>query len=87
MTTLDASWALVFLTALGLLGGLVGVLWKFSKSVDKNTIITQQILDQQKAQWGRIDENGADINGHETRIVKLETWKDYHQETHGEAVK
>jgi len=82
----DATWALVILTAIGLLGSLVAVLWKFSRSVDKNTIITQQILDQQKAQWDRIDEAHGGLKSHETRIVKLESWKEFHQEAHGEAL-
>ena len=51
----DPAWALVIITSIGLLGSLVGVLWKFSKAVDKNTIITQQILDQQNSsQYPRI---------------------------------
>ena len=78
--TIDSGSILAGVALLTFIGGLIGVLWNFSQSVDKNTIVTQQILDQQQAQWKRIDKTGAVLDVHETRIVRLETWKEFHEE-------
>jgi hypothetical protein len=71
--TIDPTWALVVLTGLGMLGGLIGVMWKFGKSVDKSLSMTEQILEAQKAQWKKLDSHTDDLKEHASRLYKVET--------------
>ncbi len=74
---MTAEWIIAAVGILGLLGTLVGVMIKFSKSVDKNTFITTQILEAQKSQWARLDDHGCKLEDHGDRLVKIETRLDY----------
>ena len=74
---MTAEWILALCGIVGLLGTLTGVMLKFSKSVDRNTIITEQIASAQASQWGRIDEIACEQVKHGDRLVKIETRLDY----------
>jgi len=74
---MTAEWILAAVGIVGLLGTLTGVMVKFSRSVDKNTLLTSQILDAQKSQWNRIDEVACVQEKHGERLVKIETRLDY----------
>ncbi len=73
------EWLIAIISFLTLGGAIIGVLWRFSRSVDKNTFVTNQILENMKVQWKRIDTHGEAIDQHEGRIMKLETWKEFHE--------
>ena len=77
---MTAEWLIALFAGLTFVGGLIATLWKFSKAVDRNTIITQQILDQQKAQWSKLDVHEDKVADHDQRIIKLETWQVFHKE-------
>jgi Tfp pilus assembly protein PilN len=79
---MTAEWLIAISSAITLLGVLTGVMWRFSKSVDKNTLLTEQILEAQKSQWNRIDEISCIQDDHRDRIVKIETRLDYAQGKH-----
>ena len=74
---ITADYIIAICSIVTILTVLIGVLWRFSRAVDRNTLLTQQILEQQKAQWNRIDEHGGSLDEHDKRIVKLETRLDY----------
>jgi len=76
------EWILAICAALTLVGALIAVMWKFSKSIDRNTQVTQQIVDVQKSQWNRIDEIACVQESHGTRLVKIETRLDYASGAH-----
>jgi hypothetical protein len=73
------EWIIAIIAFLTLGSAIIGALWRFSKSVDKQTFVVNQILDNMKIQWKRIDEHGDSIDEHEGRIMKLETWKEFHE--------
>jgi len=64
---------------LGLLGTLVGVVWKFSKSVDKLGFMIDKIDETIKSHWVKIDEHGETLTDHGVRIATIETRIDYHE--------
>lgn len=74
---MTAEWIIAIAAVLSLLGALTGVMLKFSRSVDKNTLVTEQIATAQGAQWKRIDELACTQEEHGTRLVKIETRLDY----------
>ena len=71
------EWILAIVGILTVLGALTGVMYRFSKAVDRNTLITEQIATTQTAQWKRIDELACTQEDHGTRLVKIETRLDY----------
>jgi Tfp pilus assembly protein PilN len=71
------EWILAIAAIVTVLGTLAGVMLKFSKSVDRNTMITEQIASAQSAQWKHIDELACTQEDHGTRLVKIETRLDY----------
>ena len=76
--TVDPTWAMVILTAIGLLAGLVATLWKFAKSVDRMEQTTRTITDTLKTQWKKLDAHSETLEDHGERLTKVETWKEIH---------
>ncbi len=58
---------------------VVGAIWKGAKAIDKNTLVTDQILKTMEVQWKRIDEHTEDLKLHEKKLTDLEAWKKYHE--------
>ena len=78
------DWIGVGLVFIGMIGAFAGVLWRFSKVVDKNTFVIFQLDQTIKAQWNRLDEHGDLLDIYGQRIVKVETRLDYHEKQGGE---
>lgn len=75
----DPNWILAIVTSIGLMGGLIGVLWRFSRSVDRLTTVTAAIGEAQKAQWKKLDQHTEQLDEHGEKIVRLETWKEFRE--------
>ncbi len=61
------------------LGGLIAVLWRVARSMDKQTLIADQLQKTLEVLWKRIDEHADDLESHGKRITDLEAWKKYHE--------
>lgn len=64
---------------IGLLGTLIGVVWKFSQSVDRITFVIAQIDQTIKTHWDKIDEHADTLGDHGVRLATVETRIDYHE--------
>lgn len=70
---LNSEFVIALFTALTFLAVIVGAMWRFSKSVDRNTYVSEQTMNQLKAQWTKIDNIANAVDNHNERIIKLET--------------
>ena len=70
---IDSGWAMFALTGLGFLGTIIAALWRFSKSVDRLSLATDQVTRVVEAQWKKIDAHGEALDDHQNRLVEVET--------------
>ncbi len=73
------EWLAAITGMIVVLGSLIGVLWRVARSMDKQTLIADQIQKTLEGQWKRIDEHADDLASHGKRITDLEAWKKYHE--------
>ena len=73
------EWVGAGIAVLGLLGTLVGVIWKFSQSVDKLGFMIGKIDETMKSHWVKIDEHAETLGDHGVRIATVETRINYHE--------
>jgi len=80
------EWIIAICSILTVLLIVGGTIWKSSIAIDRLTVATGQILSKQDAQWKRIDETQGSIENvkeeHGNRIIKLETWREIHENNH-----
>ena len=70
---IDSGWAMFGITAIGFLGTIVAALWRFSKSVDKLSLATNQVTKVVEAQWKKIDAHTEQLDEHENKLTEIQT--------------
>jgi len=63
----------IVIAGLTFFGGLIAVLYKLVRSVDRSSEAIARFEKKQDAQWGKIDEQSACLETHGNRLVALET--------------
>jgi hypothetical protein len=69
------EWVVAICAILTIVGALVGVMWKFAMAVDRLSQSSNRMLEQ-------LGDHQEVVDDHGNRIIKLETWRGYHDVLH-----